>query len=70
MKSLLGSQEGHLKDIGLHPLKQLKLKTIIRAAKALGTKKPQRDYNVFDLRTANQKHKSPCAGEGFIYSWA
>lgn len=47
MKSLLGSQEGHLKATGLHPLKQLKLKTIIRAAKAMGTKNPQRETTVF-----------------------
>lgn len=47
MKSLLGPQEGHLKAIGLHPLKQLKHKITIRAAKAMGTKKPQRETTMF-----------------------
>lgn len=59
MKSLLGPQEGHLKAIGLHPLKQLKHKTTIRAAKAMDTKKQQRETTIFftlEPLTKNTNH--------------
>ena len=39
-KSHLGPQEGHLKAVVLHPLKQLKRETTVWAAQATRTKKP------------------------------